>query len=242
MGAQPSVTRTVLPTAEALAGAVAQALVVRLGEAQVAGRVPAVALTGGTIAASIHRALADIGPGSGVDWGLVDFWWGDERFVAADSPDRNARDVLPLLAALGADPARVHPMPAADGLSLGLASQQYADELRQHGGGEFEVVMLGIGPDGHVASLFPGHRALTVEEQITVAVTDSPKPPPERISLTFEALRRTRELWLVASGTGKADAVRAAHLPGPVEAIPARGVRGRLGTVWWLDRDAAAAL
>ena len=238
MAQQAPVTRRVLPTAPALAEAVAEALVARLADAQRAGRTPSVGLTGGSIATAIHNALAEVGPRSPVDWSRVDFWWGDERFVPADSPDRNDLTVLPVLDALGADPARVHRMPAYAPTGVEEAAGRYAAELRAHGAGEFEVLMLGIGPDGHVASLFPGHRALAADG-IAVGVSASPKPPPERVSLTLAALNRSREVWFVASGSAKASAVRAAQEAGPVEEIPARGVRGRSGTVWWLDRAAA---
>lgn len=233
----------ILPSPDALADAVATALCERVAEAQQEGRIPDVALTGGTIAAKIHDRLAALGASSAVDWGRVQFWWGDERFVPAASDERNARDVVPLLRGLGVPEEHVHPMPAADsGLSLPAAAAAYAARLREEGGGEFEVVMLGIGPDGHVASLFPGSAEVGAEVgALTHAVTGSPKPPPERVSLSLEALNRARAVWFVASGAAKAGAVAAAQAPGPVAEVPARGVRGRLETLWWLDAEAAAA-
>ncbi len=102
--------------------------------------------------------------------------------------------------------------------------------------------MLGIGPDGHCASLFPGHPALDATDAIAVAVHDSPKPPPDRVSLTFEAMERCRAVWFIVSGDGKAEAVaRALADDGSVSETPARGVHGD-ETVWWLDADAASAL
>ena len=88
--------------------------------------------------------------------------------------------------------------------------------------------MLGIGPDGHVASLFPGHPALDVDDRVAVGVPDSPKPPPERITLTFGALNRTRAVWFVASrrGQGRAPSPRALAADGSVQETPARGVVG----------------
>ena len=110
------------------------------------------------------------------------------------------------------------------------------------GAGAFEVLMLGIGPDGHCASLFRGHEGLAARDAIAVAVHDSPKPPPDRVTLTFEAMERCRAVWFIASGEGKAEAVaRALADEGSVEETPARGVRGD-ETIWWLDEAAASAL
>jgi len=234
----------VLPSPEGVAGAVAEQLVARIAAVQATGRVPSIALTGGTIANEIYRAVAAL-PSGDVDWTRVDFWWGDERYVPADSTDRNDRAAeLDLLDAVGVDPARVHAMPAADEAhpDLAAAAAAYGEEVRAHGGGEFDLVLLGLGPDGHVASLFPGFPQLEVEDAIALPVTDSPKPPPERVTLTFSALNRTREVWFLVTGEGKADAVARALAPdGSVHQTPARGITCENRT-WWLDEDAASAL
>ena len=230
--------------ASTLAQAVARELVARLVAVQAEGRVPSVVLTGGSIAVAIYRAVAALDT-SAVDWTRVDFWWGDERYVAADSSDRNDRSVeLDLLDVVGADPARVHAMPAKDEAhpDLAVAAASYAELVRAHGSDGFDLVLLGVGPDGHVASLFPGFPQLDVEDDVAVAVTDSPKPPPERITLTFGALNRTREVWFLVSGSEKADAVaRALAETGSVHETPARGITCENRT-WWLDEDAAASL
>ena len=230
-------------TPEQLAEAAAAALLDLLADEQAAGKVPHIALTGGTIAEAIHAEVARQAPASGVDWGAVDIWFGDERFVAADSPDRNALQARrAFLDEVGAH--RVHEMPASgDVPSVDAGAEAYAEELRASGGGEFDVVMLGIGPDGHVASLFPRHPQLDVTDAIAVGVTDSPKPPPERISLTFEALSRARQVWFFVSGDGKADALARALAPeGDVHETPARGVHGREATVWFTDEAANQVL
>lgn len=230
------------PDPDALAADVAARFVELLADLQAGGAVPHVALTGGSIAERVHRAIARVGPGSGVDWGAVEFWWGDERYVAADSPDRNARQAREaFLDKVGAH--RVHEMPASDsGLSLDEAAAAYGEEVRRDGSGAFDVLMLGLGPDGHVASLFPGNAALDVEDAIAVGVPDSPKPPPERISLTFPALNRSRAVWFLVSSAEKADAVaRARADEGSVAQTPARGITGEPGATvtWFLDRAAA---
>lgn len=231
---------------DALATAVAGELLARLAAAQSAGREPQVALTGGTIARTVHREIARLASGSGVDWSRVVVWWGDERFVAPEDDERNAGQArVDLLDLLPLDPAKVHEMPStADAASLDAAAAAYAEALRAHGAGEFEVVMLGVGPDGHVASLFPGNAALDVEDRIAVGVPDSPKPPPERVSLTFPALNRARSVWFLVSGEGKADAVGRALAPATpdVHDVPAAGVHGQEETVWFLDRAAASRL
>jgi 6-phosphogluconolactonase len=213
---------------------------------QADGRAPAVALTGGTIANAIHEAVAASSDASAVDWGKVDIWFGDERYVPADDSERNAGQAAEaLLDKLPFDKARVHVMPASDAAfgSLDEAAEAYGAEVRGSGSGMFDVTMLGVGPDGHVASLFPGFTQLDVDDAIAVGVTGSPKPPPDRISLTFSALNHSRQVWFVVSGDAKADAVAKALAPdGDVHDTPARGVQGAERTVWFLDEDAASKL
>ncbi len=227
----------------ALATAVAGELLSRLADAQAAGGIPQVALTGGTIAEDIHREIARLSPGAEVDWSRVVVWWGDERFVASDSGDRNSAQAgAAFLDAVGVDPANVHAMPSTDDVAdVDAGATAYAATLREHGSGEFDVVMLGIGPDGHIASLFPGFPQLD-DEGIAVGVTGSPKPPPERISLTFSSLNRARSVWFLVSGDGKAAAVSAALGGADLHEIPAAGVTGREETIWFLDRAAASHL
>ncbi len=230
--------------ADALVGDVASALLGRLEAAQARGEVPQIGLTGGSIADQLHRELARRAPDSSLDWSRVVFWWGDERFVPRDSDERNARQAREaLLDHVGVDEANVHEVPASDEVETAEeAADAYAATLRSEGAGFFEVLMLGIGPDGHCASLFPGHPALEASGAIAVAVHDSPKPPPDRVTLTFEAMDRCRAVWFIASGDGKADAVaRALADDGSVVETPARGVRGD-ETVWWLDAPAASSL
>jgi 6-phosphogluconolactonase len=232
-------------SAEALATAIAGALLARLVELQSAGHEPQVALTGGTIAEAVHDELARLSDGSEVDWSRVVVWWGDERFVAPDSPDRNAGQAqAAFLSRVGADQAKVHTMPStADAPDAETGAAAYSDLLRSDGGGEFDVVMLGVGPDGHVASLFPGYPQLDDHDHIAVSVTDSPKPPPERISLTLDALNHSKSVWFIVSGDGKAAAVARALADGTdPHDVPAAGVTGSDETIWFLDRAAASQL
>ena len=210
---------------------------------------PSVALTGGTVALTVHKAIAASPPAAEVDWSRVDLWFGDERYVPADDAERNAAQAPPTCSTTCRfDPERVHAMPAADAGTRRWTRppRRTREEVRKDGAGAFDVVMLGVGPDGHVASLFPGFPQLDVDDAIAVAVTGSPKPPPERISLTFSALNRTQEVWFVVSGEGKAEAVARALATGAdaadVHEIPAVGVHGRERTVWFVDEPAASRL
>ncbi len=239
-------------TADLLADAVAARLITKLVDAQSSRGWASVVLTGGGIALRVLTALRQSSARDAVRWDRVDVWWGDERFVARDDPDRNegqARGAL--LDHLPLDPQRVHPMPADDGRFAGEpedAADSYADELaaaarpEDHGSvPRFDVCMLGIGEDGHIASIFPGAPA-AYETRSVVAVHGAPKPPPVRISLTFPAIGSASEVWLIAAGPAKAAAVGlAASGAGPVQ-IPAAGATGRVRTLLLLDRAAAAGL
>jgi 6-phosphogluconolactonase len=234
-------------SADALATAIAGELLVRLSDAQAAGHEPQIALTGGSIADAVHRELARLSADAEVevDWSHVVIWWGDERFVEPASDDRNERQAREaFLDQVDADPAKVHPMPSTESAqSLEEGAAAYGEELRTYGSGAFDVVMLGIGPDGHIASLFPGFPQLDVDDQLAVPVNGSPKPPPERISLTFGALNRAASVWFLVSGEEKAPAVAAALADGTDRHdIPAAGVSGSEETIWFLDRAAASQL
>jgi 6-phosphogluconolactonase len=222
--------------ADALAGAAARKIESTLAAVQAAGRTPRVLLTGGSIAMATYReVIADA-----VDWGNVEFWFGDERFVGIDLPDRNdgqARDAF--LDRVGA--TRVHSL-ADNDCSLGAAdaAHAYAQTLPAE---PFDLTLLGVGPDGHVASLFPGFPQLHETEQLVVAVFDSPKPPPVRVSLTYPALANSDTVIFIVAGADKADAVARTLAPnGTIDETPARGVHGIKETIWLLDAEAASKL
>jgi 6-phosphogluconolactonase len=223
-----------------VAEALAARLMARLTEIQRDFRIPQLALTGGRIATRAYQRLGSEGPNSAVDWSRVELWWGDERFVPADDAERNAKQALDLLAApLALNQTRIHEMPASDGdLDLDQAAEAYARELDDT---VFDICLLGMGPDGHVASIFPEHPS-SYEEGAVIAVRASPKPPSERISLTLPVINRSHEVWFVVSGADKAAAAKMALLgAGPVQ-VPAAGVSGAERTLWLLDREAAAEL
>ncbi|HVQ91948.1 MAG TPA: 6-phosphogluconolactonase [Mycobacteriales bacterium] len=238
-------------TPDLLAKAVAARLVVRLVDAQAATGSASVVLTGGGIGIAVLRELRDNPARDAVDWRRVDIWWGDERFLPAGHKERNdvqAREAL--LDSVPLDPARVHPYPTADGPAGDdpeAAAELYAQELaaaarpEDHGDvPQFDVLMLGVGEEGHVASIFPESPA-AYDERTVVAVRGCPKPPPVRLSLTFGAISRASEVWLLVAGSAKAPAVALALGGAGQVQVPAAGARGRR-TLWLLDRAAAARL
>jgi len=215
-----------------LATEVASRLVTRLRELQGPDGVASVVLTGGGIGIASLKAMRSV---PGLDWSRVDVWWGDERFVAADSPDRNelqAREAL--LDHVPVDPARVHPMPALSD-DVDAAAASYAVPA------SFDVLLLGVGPEGHVASIFP-HSPAAVDDRAVLAVRDCPKPPPIRISLGFSAIRSAREVWVIASGAEKASALGQAARGATAVDVPVAGAVGREQTLWLLDLAAASQL
>lgn len=208
---------------------------------QADGRDPHVVLTGGGIAAQVHAKVAALAAEHQVDWSRVHFWWGDERFVASDDDERNAKQAADaMLDHLDVDPAFVHRAPGSDQApDAAQAARQYAEQIEQHGPENFDLVMLSLGPDGHVASMFPGHEALSAEGW-TTSVTDSPKPPPERVTLTLPALARTSQLWIMATGAEKAEVLARTRTSGPVSEAPARALLGATDVHWYMDEEAAA--
>lgn len=243
--ARPEPRIEVHADADALATTVAGQLLRVLADTQADGRDPHVVLTGGSIADAIHAEVARLASEHGVDWSRVSLWWGDERYVETGSSDRNAGQAREaFLDAVGIPAERVHEVATtAEAATVADAAAAYAEELRRSGPEEFDVVMLGVGPDGHVASLFPG-RPEVRDDGLAVAVTGSPKPPPERVSLTLPVLNRTRATWFLVSGEGKAEAVARALDPASttLEETPATGAHGREETIWFLDRAAASRL
>jgi 6-phosphogluconolactonase len=184
------------------------------------------ALSGGTTPARTYELLS----GELEDWSAVHVWFADERCVGPDDDESNyklARETL-LGSAAGLDPDRVHRMRGELGPEPGAAG--YAQDLREHAPIEddlavLDVIALGVGPDGHIASLFPGAPTLDADElELCLGVHDSPKPPPERITLSLPVLRAARRCVLLATGASKADAV-SAMLKEPSKHVPASLLR-----------------
>lgn len=197
-----------------------------------------IVLTGGTVGIALLRHVA----GAEIEWHNVRLYWGDDRFVPQGDAERNdqqAHDAL--LEGVNIPPGNVHRMATSDG-EFGDAIDDAAAAYEAQLPGQFDVHLLGMGGEGHVNSLFPDTPAVREATRLVVAVTDSPKPPPRRISLTLPAIRQSREVWLVVSGAAKADAVAGAIGGADPVDIPAAGAIGQEKTVWLLDEAAAGKL
>ena len=197
-----------------------------------------IALTGGGVGTKVLAAIGESTLVRHIAWSRVQIWWGDDRFVPADHEDRNERQAREaLLEQLPLPPTNVHPMPAATtGLDVNAAAEQFSVEFTRLRP-QFDIVLLGAGPDGHVASLFPQRPDLLDAAGPIVAVTNSPKPPPERLSLSLAVINAAREVWLIAGGAEKANAVCQARREGST--LPAALARGTRRTLWLVDAAAA---
>lgn len=235
-----------------LASAIAARLVTRIVDVQAARGAASVVLTGGGIGTAALVALRESPAVDAIDWGRLDVWWGDERFVPHDSPDRNesqAREAL--LDRVPVDPGRVFPMAPSDSPDVDgpeAAAERYAQLLASRATPEdhgpvprFDILMLGMGSEGHTASIFPESPAVR-DTRPVVAVHGCPKPPPTRVTMTLPTICAATEAWVLVSGESKAEATRLALSgAGPVQ-IPVAGVSGRARTLWLLDAAAASQL
>jgi len=234
------------PDRATLAGAVAARFLTKLIDLiDDEGRAHVV-LTGGSVGIDVLAAIAHSPGRDSVDWSAVHLWWGDERWLPQGDPERNETQArAALIDQLPIPEQNVHPFAASDdGLTLQEAAERYDGELRAHGQGAdyptFAITFLGVGPDGHVASLFPDREGPRVTRAGVIAVPDSPKPPAGRLSLTLPLLRRSERIWLVLAGADKAPALGLALAGASSTDVPAAGALGTKRTVFFVDQAAAA--
>ncbi len=241
----------VAPDPEALALLAGRRVVAELRAAQRRRGRAAIALAGGGTPRRLYRLLGTLRHGglNGlqaerplVDWRHVEFFWTDERCVPPDDRHSNYRLALEtLLDPLGVPEYRVHRI--AGELPPEAAARRYAAELDRVLGGappRFDLVLLGLGADGHTASLFPGDPALD-ERRRTVVPAQAPRPPRDRITLTLPVLTAARRALFLVSGSGKSEAVRRVLVER--EALPATLLRAGAARIrWLLDRSAASRL
>ncbi|MDH2454995.1 6-phosphogluconolactonase [Corynebacterium bovis] len=213
-----------------------------------------IVLTGGGAGIAVLRELAvldhaataqaDSFPVTAVDWSRVDVFFGDERYVPADHPERNDGQAdRALFDHVAVPPENIHryaaPAPGDDPAGDGLdeAAAAYATVVTTHAPDGFDLHLLGMGPEGHVNSLFPDRAELDSTETV-VPVRDCPKPPPERVSLTLDAVGRADAVWLLVAGEAKREAAGHALSGDDPTAWPAAGARGRRSTVLYVDAAA----
>lgn len=236
---RPIVNR--LPDGAAVADAVALAVLEKLASVLLSKPFAHFVVTGGTVGIASLASLARLDDGS-VDWSRVHVWWGDERFVEQTSGDRNAVQARNAWLNHCAVPeSNIHEFPSSDqGVDLHSAREMFEQELARFSSAdapypEFDLLLLGMGPDGHVASLFPGHEHSA--EAVVVAIDNSPKPPPMRLSLNYGVINAAAEVWFTIAGADKADAVAVAFGDEP-QSLPIGRVSGKARTVWFVDQTA----
>lgn len=203
-------------------------------------------LTGGTVGSAVLEAVKEHDETSPLDWTNVHFWWGDERFLDKHDQDRNeTQSHKAFLDHIIIPKKNIHPFPARNEIpNLDQAASWYEKELATWGSEgnclpSFDITFLGVGPDGHIASLFPEHDGIHETTKTVVVEKNSPKPPPERLSLTRDALNSSQHIWLVLAGQDKASALGLALAKVSYSQVPAAGMRGKKDTVFFVDHEAA---
>lgn len=198
-----------------------------------------VVLTGGTAGIATLEKLAYI---EGIDWAKVHVYFGDERNVPVDHPDSNegqARDALLNKVDIPAD--RIHGYGLGE-VDMESSAREYEQVITTTSPQGFDIHLLGMGYEGHINSLFPHTDAVRETERLVIAVTDSPKPPPERTTLTLPAVARAERVWFLIAGEDKAEAAGHVARRSPADDWPAAGAQGRQETVLFVAENAAAHL
>jgi 6-phosphogluconolactonase len=236
-----------------LTAAVAERFLGTIGDV-LAGRADAnVVLTGGTVGIAVLEAINRSPRRDSIEWQRVNLWWGDERWLPRGHADRNDTQArAALLDHVDLVQHRVHYFGAPDesepGANHGLdaAAAEYAAELAAAGASSalprFDLTFLGLGPDAHVASLFPNREGIRERKASVIAVRNSPKPPPERLSLTLPTLNTSERIWLAVAGADKAAAVASSLSGADATTAPGAGVRGREETMFFLDQAAVSVV
>ena len=206
-----------------------------------------IAVSGGSFAERALPAIVSAGNELGVDWSRVHVWFADERFVPAQSDERTLPAVARAMRdAHGFDDAHLHCVLAAgEAASVTTAADAYESALvgEISGGDEaivpaLDLVLLGMGPDGHTASLFPGQERVLASDRYVEAVTDSPKPPPERVTLTYGVLAASQRCWIYATGSNKREALARARAAVDPLALPVSAVTARDEVAIYADAEA----
>ncbi len=235
------------PDKASLAGSVAARFITKIIDVLDDRDAVNVVLTGGSVGIAVLAAINASPARDSIDWNRVSFWWGDERFLPSGDPERNETQArAALLDHIDVPAANIHAFPAQDEITdLEAGRSRYALELERFGEEgrqypRFDIMFLGVGPDGHIASLFPGKPSVRVTDATVIAERHSPKPPAERLSLSLPVIRSSDRVWLVMAGADKASALGLTMAGASVDEVPAAGAQGRRRTVFFVDREAAA--
>lgn len=234
-----------------LTGAVAARFITKVIDLLDEQPVVHVVLTGGGVGTAILASINESEARDSIDWARVHIWWGDERWVAEGDAERNDTGAFDaLLDHVALNPAHIHPFPArAEGADAGadldaaVAAHRAALEAAAPEGRQapvFDITFLGVGPDGHIASLFPDTGTVLDDSATVLAVRNSPKPPPERMSLSLAAINDSERIWLCLTGADKASALGLALAGASPEQVPVAGAYGKRRTVFFVDADAAS--
>lgn len=235
------------PDKVAMAESVAERFIVKLCKLLTDNETADVVLTGGSMGSAVLADVRVSADRDTVDWSRIRFWWGDERWLPRGDPDRNetqAREAL--LDHLDLDPSQIHAFAASDdGIELDDAALAYAQELKANAAAgadlpKFQITFLGVGPDGHIASLFPERSGIREKDATVIAVRNSPKPPPERLSLTLPVINSSERIWLVLAGPDKASALGLTLAGVSSAEVPAAGANGVRRTDFHVDSEASA--
>ncbi|OIH93573.1 6-phosphogluconolactonase [Curtobacterium sp. MCBA15_001] len=205
-----------------------------------------IAISGGSVSTLVLAAIGQSQARESVDWSKVHVWWVDERWAPEGDADRNVTGTqADFFDHVGIPAENIHPMAASDsGVDIDEAATQYERELQAAApdsavAPKFDITLLGVGPDGHTASLFPEFPQLAITDRTVVRVDDSPKPPPQRLTLTYPAINASQRVWVILSGAEKASVLGLALAGASVDEVPVGGVQGRKRTVFFVDQDAA---
>ena len=206
-----------------------------------------IVLTGGSVGIGVLEAFRDAPAIAEIDFSRVHVWWGDERWVPAGHSDRNDRGADDaLLSHVSIPVSQIHRCDGSDaGFTLEESAARYAAELRRFAAPgrdlpHFDLLLLGVGPDGHIASLFPDRADLIDSDQAALAVRQSPKPPSERISMSLDTINSAERVWMALAGADKAPALGLALAGASKYQVPASAARGTRRTVFFVDVEAAA--
>lgn len=233
-------------TKDQLADSVASRFLSRVAKRTSSGKESHISLTGGSMGSAVLAAAGRRSRIKEIDWTLVHFWWSDERWLPRGDAERNDRQALDaLLDALPIPAENIHTVAGSDeGIELDAAAERYAAELARFGTDEhpwpsFQICFLGVGPDAHIASLFPDRPEIQNTDRAVLPVRDSPKPPPERVTFTRPVINSSQRVWMVMSGADKASALGLALAGASYQSVPAAGAKGTRRTVFFVDQAAA---